>query len=81
MNADSACSVLCHPGVSHFASEFKTFGWGCGYLNAQMLLSYIKETRSQEFQNFFAGEDLPSIKKLQQSIEQGWSKGITISLL
>jgi Peptidase family C78 len=76
-NSSSALSVLCHPGVSHFAAEFKTFGWGCGYNNAQMLLSYIKEASADNHKKAF-GEDIPSIRKLQHLIEAGWAKGCHI---
>lgn len=77
-NSSSAFSVLCHPGVSHFASEFKTFGWGCGYHNAQMLLSYIKEVSPDNYKKAF-GEDIPYIRTIQNLIEAGWNKGSNIS--
>ena len=78
-NESSASSVLCNPGVSHLASGFRTFGWGCGYLNAQMLLSHIMRSSPQEYNRAF-GEGLPSIRKLQNLIEQGWAKGSRLYL-
>ena len=70
----SAYSALCHRGVSHIASEFKTLGWGCGYHNAQMLLSYVKEAMPDAYRTAF-GEDIPSISTLQRLIQAGWAKG------
>jgi len=70
----SAASALCSPRVSHIASDFKTFGWGCGYHNAQMLLSFIREASHLEFQSNF-GQNLPSIREMQQMIEKGWKGG------
>ena len=71
----SAYSVLCHPGTSHFASKLRTIGWGCGYDNAQMLLSYIKEALPDSYRNAF-GNDIPSIRTIQNLIQAGWAKGI-----
>ena len=73
-NSSSAFSVLCHPGVSHFATQFKTFGWGCGYNNAQMLLSYLKEAFPSDYGRTF-GDEVPSIRRIQNLIEDGWAKG------
>lgn len=70
----TAYSVLCHPKTSHLRSQFLTTGWGCGYHNAQMLLSYIREAEKEQYQKAF-GEDIPSIHKLQTLIEVGWAKG------
>ena len=70
----SAYSVLCQPGTSHFASEFSTLGWGCGYHNAQMILSSIRETSPHEYTRAF-GDQIPSISKIQSLIEAGWAKG------
>jgi len=74
-NTDSASSVLCDPRTSHLASQFSNSGWGCGYLNALMLLSYIQKSSPQEYQLGF-GHELPSIRKIQTLIQEGWSKGI-----
>ena len=70
----SAYSVLCHPGTSHFASEFSTLGWGCGYNNAQMILSSIRETSPEIYMSAF-DDQIPSIGKIQSLIEAGWAKG------
>jgi Peptidase family C78 len=73
-NSSSAFSVLCDPRVSHFAFEIKTLGWGCGYNNIQMLLSYMKEASPDDYRRAF-GEDIPSIRRIQNLIEAGWAKG------
>jgi hypothetical protein len=75
MDTASAVSVLCHPGVSHLSSGFTTAGWACGYLNAQMLLSYVQEASPVEFRRAFGGDELPSIRMLQHFIQAGWAKG------
>ena len=67
--------MLCHPSTSHFCFEYSTLGWACGYNNAQVLLSYLKQTMPNEFRTAF-GERVPSIHKLQTMIEEGWQKGI-----
>jgi len=70
----SNISALCHLGTSHFSSEFKTLTWGCGYNNAQVLLSYLKEAAPKHYRQAF-GDDIPSIRRLQTLIEEGWKKG------
>ena len=70
----SSHSVLCHPTVSHIATDFKYTGWGCGYVNAQMLLSYLRQASPNEYIKSF-GEGIPSVRKIQAFIEAGWSKG------
>jgi hypothetical protein len=76
----SEFSALCHPGTSNFSSEFKTLTWGCGYNNAQVLLSYLREASPKTFKNSF-GDDVPSIKRIQTLIEEGWGKGISLCSL
>jgi hypothetical protein len=76
----SEFSALCHPGTSNFSSEFKTLTWGCGYNNAQVLLSYLKEASPKDFKNSF-GDDVPSIRRIQTLIEEGWGKGISLCSL
>ena len=74
LDSTTAYSVLCHPKTSHLRSQFSTIGWGCGYHNAQMLLSYLSGASKEEYKKAF-GEEIPSIRKLQTLIEAGWAKG------
>jgi len=43
-------------------------------MNVQMLLTYIRATQPTEYSRAF-GEAIPSVRKLQELIEEGWKKG------
>jgi hypothetical protein len=66
-------AFFCHPAVRHV---FKLPGEGgfCGYRNIQMLVSYIKDSRTDGHEKF-PGR-LPSILTLQDMIEQAWDMDI-----
>lgn len=63
---------LCHPDVSHVVKMAKEGGF-CGYRNIQMLISYIRDARSQGYPGFLG--KLPSILQLQDLIEDAWDRG------
>ncbi len=71
---DSALSrvYLCHPSVTHVVKMAKEGGF-CGYRNIQMLISYIRDSRSTGHERF-PGR-LPSIIRLQDLIEGAWDRG------
>lgn len=49
-------------------------GGFCGYRNIQMMISFIRNTKSDGFEHFM--ENIPSILKLQDAIETAWDSGI-----
>lgn len=63
---------LCHPDVTYVVKMAKEGGF-CGYRNIQMLVSYIRDARSEGHQRF-SGR-LPSILQLQDMIETAWDRG------
>lgn len=63
---------LCHPAVTHVVKMAKEGGF-CGYRNIQMLISYIRDARSEGYERL-SGR-LPSIIKLQDLIENAWDHG------
>ena len=65
-------AYLCHPEVTHVVKMAKEGGF-CGYRNIQMLISYIRDARSQGYERF-PGR-LPSILDLQNLIENAWDRG------
>ena len=67
---------LCHPDVQHVVKMAKEGGF-CGYRNIQMMISFIKDAKSEGFHLFPAR--IPSILQLQDSIENAWDKGINDS--
>lgn len=65
-------AYLCHSDVTHVVKLAKEGGF-CGYRNIQMMLSYIRDARSQGYQNFQGR--LPSIIQIQDMIESAWDRG------
>jgi len=65
-------AYLCHPDVTHVVKMAKEGGF-CGYRNIQMLVSYIRNARSEGHQQF-PGR-VPSILQLQDMIEMAWDRG------
>lgn len=54
-------------------------GWGCGYRNIQMLISNLnKNSRFKEFMQQKFDGNIPSIPKLQETIESAWSEGYDV---
>jgi hypothetical protein len=62
--------------VSFFATGDQDQGFGCGFRNAQMLLSSL--TSRADYRRAVWGDqqaDMPSIHRLQQLIERAWAAG------
>lgn len=73
--------------VDHYASSYGDKGWGCGYRNAQMLVSSLlthtgyNERLYKLWQNQKPPRSsVPSISRLQTLIEQAWSQGFDIQV-
>ena len=67
---------LSHPDVTHVVKMNKEGGF-CGYRNIQMMISYIRDTRSQGYESFRSR--IPSILQLQDMIESAWDRGFCTS--
>ena len=65
-------AFFCHPCVTHVVKMAREGGF-CGYRNIQMMISYIKESRSLGHEHF-PGR-IPSILRLQDMIEHAWDLG------
>ncbi|KAL4890398.1 peptidase family C78-domain-containing protein [Aspergillus ambiguus] len=65
-------AFLCSPEV-HQISKMPREGGFCGYRNIQMLVSYIRASRSPGYEYF--RESLPTILQLQDMIENAWDMG------
>ena len=63
---------FCNPNVTHVVKMAKEGGF-CGYRNIQMMISYIRDARS-EGHRLFHGR-LPSVIQLQDMIESAWEQG------
>ena len=65
-------AYLCHPDVTHVVKLAREGGF-CGYRNIQMMVSYIRDARSEGHQHFQGR--LPSIIQIQDMIESAWDRG------
>lgn len=64
---------LCHPEVDHIVKMAREGGF-CGYRNIQMMISFIRNTKSDGYEHFIKSP--PSILELQDAIETAWDSGI-----
>lgn len=81
-NTQNVSHMLICTCVDHYASSYGDRGWGCGYRNAQMLISSLlthtgyNEHLYKIWQNQKPPRSsVPSISRLQSLIEQAWSQG------
>ncbi|KAG0042085.1 hypothetical protein BGZ83_000917 [Gryganskiella cystojenkinii] len=71
-------AYLADTSVLFCQSDKSDRGWGCGYRNIQMMLSYVAAQQHQHpspSSNHNDHLELPSIIDLQQQIEYAWSHG------
>ncbi|KAG0350570.1 hypothetical protein BGZ54_003737, partial [Gamsiella multidivaricata] len=82
-------AYLADPSVAFCQSDKSDRGWGCGYRNIQMMLSYVVQQASahQDAIHDTIGDDtdrqisssIPTIPELQQQLEFAWEKGYDLS--
>lgn len=66
-------TYLCHPGVEYITKQ-KGEGSFCGYRNMQMMISYVVESDNPHAAA--VNNEIPSISRLQDLIEDAWDQGI-----
>ncbi|KAF5270661.1 hypothetical protein FQA39_LY01399 [Lamprigera yunnana] len=84
-NSQNIVRTLTCTCVDHYASSYGDRGWGCGYRNAQMLISSLLTHTGYNDRLYKLWQDqkpprssVPSISRLQNLIEQAWSQGFDI---
>ncbi|KRT79699.1 Peptidase [Oryctes borbonicus] len=84
-NTQNVSRTLLCTSVDHYASSYGDRGWGCGYRNAQMLISSLlthtgyNERLYKIWQNQKPPRSsIPSISRLQTSIEHAWCLGFDL---
>ncbi|KAJ6060416.1 hypothetical protein N7444_002270 [Penicillium canescens] len=65
-------AFFCSPKVRHICKMSREGGF-CGYRNIQMLISYLRKSRSYGYEHF--PEKGPTILDLQDMIESAWDMG------
>ncbi|XP_070502539.1 zinc finger-containing ubiquitin peptidase 1-like [Chironomus tepperi] len=72
-------SFVCS-NVDHYAASYGDRGWGCGYRNAQMIISslYQNPIYSELLRSAIGSNSMPSISRLQKMVEQAWSDGFDV---
>ncbi|KAF9432524.1 hypothetical protein BGZ76_010666 [Entomortierella beljakovae] len=78
-------AYLADPSIKFVQSDGSDKGWGCGYRNTQMMLSYVvsqpttqKDIPQGANRNSIMGpvtSPIPNIKELQQQLEFAWKSG------
>jgi hypothetical protein len=69
---DTLSAYLCSPFTDHLSTGFMDLGWGCGYRNCQMLMTFLERQKED-------GEPLLKsvldISGIQFLIEKAWKEG------
>ncbi|KAI8141021.1 peptidase family C78-domain-containing protein [Fennellomyces sp. T-0311] len=69
---NTVAAYLCSPYTDHIATGFMDLGWGCGYRNCQMLMTFLQRKKE-------AGESVlrhvVDISGLQLLLERAWNDG------
>lgn len=69
-------SYVCS-NIDHFASSYGDRGWGCGYRNAQMMISNLSQNPiyNESLKAAVGSNSMPSISRLQKMVENAWQDG------
>ncbi|KAI9471836.1 MAG: peptidase family C78-domain-containing protein [Benjaminiella poitrasii] len=70
--ADTLAAYLCSPLTDHLSTSFMDLGWGCGYRNCQMLMSFL-ERRTEDGEPIL--KCVLDITSIQLLIEKAWKEG------
>lgn len=66
---------MCSPFTDHISTGIMDLGWGCGYRNTQMLMTFLQRKKQ-------AGDILlqqvSDISGIQIILERAWKEGISI---
>ncbi|KAF7725771.1 hypothetical protein EC973_009388 [Apophysomyces ossiformis] len=70
--ATIAAIYLCSPYTDHIATGPMDLGWGCGYRNCEMLMTFLERYRQAGAP---ALKQVPDIPGLQLLLEKAWEQG------
>ncbi|CAO3621145.1 unnamed protein product [Mucor fragilis] len=70
--ADTLSAYLCSPLTDHLSTGFMDLGWGCGYRNCQMLMTFL-ERQKQDGEPLL--KNVLDISGIQLLIEKAWQEG------
>ncbi|KAL1926628.1 hypothetical protein VTP01DRAFT_5523 [Rhizomucor pusillus] len=69
---NTLAAYLCSPYTDHIATGFMDLGWGCGYRNCQMLMTFLQ--RQREAGDYLLRQ-VADISGLQMLLERAWQEG------
>lgn len=69
---DTQAAYLCSPLTDHLSTGFMDLGWGCGYRNCQMLMTFL-ERFHQDGEPLL--KNVLDISGIQLLIERAWKEG------
>lgn len=75
---DTQAAYLCSPLTDHLSTGFMDLGWGCGYRNCQMLMTFL-ERFHQDGEPLL--KNVLDISGIQLLIERAWKEGIVYGFL
>lgn len=66
-------AYLCSPDTDHVSTGLTDLGWGCGYRNCQMLMTFLSKQRDR---NGPIIDGIVNIDGLQLLLEKAWKEGM-----
>ncbi|KAI8372737.1 peptidase family C78-domain-containing protein [Radiomyces spectabilis] len=70
--SNTVAAYLCSPYTDHISTGYTDLGWGCGYRNCQMLMTFL-ERQEEQAQPLL--KQVPDIPGLQLLLEKAWREG------
>ncbi|KAI9282328.1 peptidase family C78-domain-containing protein [Sporodiniella umbellata] len=71
-NEETQCAYLGSPYTDHITTGIMDLGWGCGYRNCQMLMSFLEKEKQD---GDYLLKQVLDIASLQLLLEKAWKEG------
>lgn len=69
----TSMAYLCSPFTDHISTGIMDLGWGCGYRNTQMLMTFLQRKKQD---GDVILQQVSDISGIQIILERAWNEGI-----
>lgn len=71
-NEETQCAYLSSPYTDYITTGIMDLGWGCGYRNCQMLMSFLEKEKQD---GDYLLKQVIDISSIQLLLEKAWNEG------
>lgn len=71
-NEDTQYAYLCSDSTDYISTGIMDLGWGCGYRNCQMLMSFLEKEKQD---GDYLLKQVIDISSIQLLLEKAWQEG------